>query len=239
MKRMNHMKTFVAGLAVALLSAWAFATTMVPVNLAEIVENTEKAFVCVVQATEIVETPNGWAEKVTVQVTDPVLGKVRAGESVSWLQFRNGKDVRLSGMPSYQPGEEHMIFLSGKGRGTDFQAPFALGQGSFRVHTETATGEKFARNEFANAHLFEGLDADLVAQAIVDEENSQQGLDAAGKARRVQARKASLAGLRAGAQRLDDLKAAARAMKAKGNPSAALKGAAGAGKKPLQSVKVP
>ena len=89
MKRMTKQAAWIAAAALVSLGASAFATSMVPVNLAQIVENTDKAFVAKIESVEVVQTPKGWAEKVTVKVSDPVLGAVQASESVSWQQFRS------------------------------------------------------------------------------------------------------------------------------------------------------
>jgi hypothetical protein len=210
-----------------LLAASAFATSLVPVNLAQIVENTDKAFVGEVKSVEVVKTPKGWAEEVTVKVSDPVLGAVRAGETVSWLQYRVGEQARMPGMPKYATGEEHMIFLAGKGAGTDFQAAYGLGQGSFRVHRDKETGQAFVRNEFMNAQLFTGLDTDALSAAIVDQDAATRGLAADAKSAAAGRAKASLANKRMGATDIDGIKSAAKALSSKLSPSKAFAAPAG------------
>ncbi|PKO17604.1 hypothetical protein CVU37_08975 [candidate division BRC1 bacterium HGW-BRC1-1] len=242
---MKTMKKFLAGCAIATLlvsaAGIANAVSMLPVNLAQIVENTEKAFVGTIQSVEVVETPNGWAEKVTATVKEAVLGEVKAGDTVSWLQYRMGEVARLAGMPKYAAGEEHLIFLAGKGLGTDFQAAYGLGQGSFRVHRNVDTGEAFVRNEFMNSQLFKGVDTEALATAIVDNDPVQRRLTASEKTRVTTRRAAQLTLQNYGASDLDGIKAAAQAMKAVKNPSvkfAAKDGKTTGGKKVFEAVVV-
>lgn len=164
--RLNYLKVIVATAAAVLLSTLAAATTMVEVNLAKIVDNTEKAFLGTVQKVEVVETKDGWAERVTFTV-DEAIFNVRADETVTWNQARMGKDFRFPGMPQYQAGEQHAIFLAGKGRGSDLQAPYALGQASFRAKVVPETGEVLLMNQFQNKNLTKGLDGKGLAEEIV------------------------------------------------------------------------
>lgn len=218
MKRMTKQAASVAA-SLVLLVAPAFATSLAPVNIAQIVENTDKAFVATVESVELVQTPKGWAEKVTVKVGDPVLGSVQSGETLSWLQYRMAEQVRLPGMPKYAAGEEHLIFLAGKGQGTDFQAAYGLGQGSFRVHRELATGQAFARNEFMNAQLFDGVNADLVATVMTDQNAATRSLKGDARSEAVARTKVSLANQHSGATDLEALKGAAKALATSKTPS--------------------
>lgn len=221
----RNASRILAGIVVTVFAVSAFATTMVPANLAQIVEKAEKGFVGTVQSVEVVRAQRGWAEKVTVLVSEGVVGNVKAGDTVVWLQARSGENVRLPGMPEYKAGEEHMIFLAGKAKGSDLQAPMALGQGSFRVHKEKASGQKLARNGFQNANLFDGLDTEAIAVAVVEQQGAGAKLSVAARQKQVQARKGALSGARAGgAHKLEDLTAAAKVMKAQGKPSEVFKG---------------
>lgn len=198
--------------AVLLLPAAALATSMIPVNLPTIVDKSEKAFVGTVVSSERVETARGWADRITVRVTEDVYGTAE-GEEVTWLQKRISEAQDIPGMPKYEAGGEHLIFLAGKGPGADFQAPYALGQGSFRVHRNADTGEALVRSEFLNAQLFTGADTDAIADAMLD--GNPQTRSLAGE-RREAARKRmaiTLTNRRAGASNLSTVTDAARAIK--------------------------
>lgn len=173
-----------AAVAALLIAASAQATSMRPINLAETVATAEKAFVGEVLGVEVVTlAEGGFAEEVRVRVTRPVFGTTD-GEIVTWRQARNGRDVRLPGMPAYTAGEEHLIFLYAKAPGSPFQAPVALGQGSFRVHRNLETGEMYVRNAFMNRHLFMDLDVRAIAEVVAhDEIVRARGLSAAAQAR--------------------------------------------------------
>ena len=219
MRKMTKQAAWIVVAALTLCGASALATSLAPVNIAQIVENTDKAFVATVESVEVVQTPKGWAEKVTVKVSDPVLGSVQSGETVSWLQYRVAEQVRLPGMPKYAAGEEHLIFLAGKGQGTDFQAAYGLGQGSFRVHRELATGQAFVRNEFMNAQLFDGVNADLVATVMVEQNAATRSLSGNAKAAAATRTRASLANQHSGATDMEALKGAAKALATSKTPS--------------------
>lgn len=197
----------------------ANATSMVPVNLAQIVENTDKAFVGQIVSVGIVQTPKGWADKVTVKVSEPVLGKVKGGDLVEWLQYRPGRDIPLPGMPEYKAGDEHLIFLAGKGVGTEFQAAYGLGQGSFRVHRNTQTGEVIVRNDFMNSSLFSGLDSAAVADAVIGQSSFGPTLSSAQRQAASGRMAAGFANSRSGGTRLESITLAAKAMAASARPS--------------------
>ena len=220
---MNRMKRFLALCAMVLLAGAAgisHATSLAAVNLAQIVENTEAAFVGTVRSVEVVETPKGWAEKVTAEVKEPILGGVQAGQTVVWLQYRVSEIARMPGMPKYAEGEEHLLFLAGKGTGTDFQAAYGLGQGSFRVHRERDTGRAFVRNEFMNAQLFMGIDTEELAKAVVEADPERSRLAPEVKTATVTRQQAQFRTQRMGATDLETIKQAAKALGSVKNPSA-------------------
>jgi hypothetical protein len=232
----------VAVAASMLLTSVSFAVTMVPINLAQIVELSDKAFVGTVASVKVVKTENRWADEITVKVTEPVLGAVQAGDTVTWQQFRTNENIRLPGVPQYQEGGEYLVFLAGKATPRGFQAAVGLGQGSFRVHRNTQTGQALARNEFMNAQLFEGLDTDLVAGAVVDQEPAAKSPSQEPRAQKVKRVGVTLANRQAGASDLPSLVAAAKAMKANPKPSEAFraaKGAAGAQRATTAGMTVP
>ena len=211
------LKTLTTAAAIIAATLTAGATSLAPVNFAQIVEKTEKAFLCTIGTVELQQTSNGWADKVTVKVTESWIGSANAGDTVSWLQYRLSEDVPLPGMPVYKPGEEHLIFLSAKGLGTDFQAPYALGQGSFTVHRDKENGQAYVRNAFANQGLFSGVNTGELSAVIVDDQPSAKSSTAEAKAIEAKRVDSQLKSLRAGATELGALKNAALALKKHGD----------------------
>jgi hypothetical protein len=218
---------FAAALALA-AAAPARATSLVPLNLARIVEGAESAFVGEVVEAKAVQAPGGWAERISVRVSEPVFGQVEAGQVVSWLQFRFDGRTRLPGMPLYREGAEYLVFLTGKGRGTEFQLACGLGQGSFQVH-RGEDGQAWARNEFRNANLWRGLDAGKVAEASAQRDPAFRALPPEQKALRVGRIRDGMLRSRQGASGLGELAEAARTLKAFDKPSERFASAPGAG----------
>ncbi len=64
--------------------------------------------------------------------------------------------VDLGQIPVYEPGEEVVLFLTGKSR-IGFQSPVGLGQGKFSVIT-AGDGTKSVMNQWGNRNLFRGMD---------------------------------------------------------------------------------
>lgn len=237
MRTINRIARLAGVLVCSLAWTLAPAVTMVPVNLAQIVEHTEKAFVGTVTGSEVVQLSKGWADKITVKVSDPVLGSVKAGDTVTWLQYRIGKEIPVAGMPKYKVGDEHLIFLAGKGRNTEFQAAYGLGQGSFRVHREKATGKALVRNDFMNAHLFENLDTALIADTIVGQDAKLNALTADKRAAAAKRVEANVTQVRTGASDLDSMKNVVKALGSKPTPSQAFKGQGAKGQRqPLSAT---
>ncbi len=192
----------------------AFPLSMVPVNLAQIVQYTEQAFVGTVLSSTTIQTPEGWGDQVVMRVTEPVLGAARAGEQVQWVQARSSEQAALPGMPQLQVGASHLIFLSAKVNGSPFQAPYALGQGTFAISQDEKTGESKARNDFMNQNLFVGLDTTAIAKAVVEADAASKGLGTAEKALRASQVHSNLQPGKSGSTSLAALKSAARTLKA-------------------------
>ena len=193
-------------------------------------ELADKAFVGTVTSVKVVNTASGWADEIAVKVSEPVLGAVQAGETVVWQQYRSNETIPQPGVPEYHEGEECLVFLAGKATPTGLQAAVGLGQGSFRVHRNTQTGQVLARNAFMNAQVFDGLDTDLIAGAIVDQEPTAKSLDAKTRNQKVKRVGSTLANRHAGASDLASLVAAAKAMKTKDKPSETFRAHKGATK---------
>ncbi len=77
--------------------------------------------------------PSTW---VTFTVTEPITTNV--GKEVTIKQIgvseplSDGTALRFAGVPTYKPGEEMVLFLSGESK-AGFSSPIALGQGKFRI----------------------------------------------------------------------------------------------------------
>ncbi len=161
----THAKITLVSVAVLILTVGLPAITVVDANLAQIVEHTDKAFVGTVTGVEVVQV-NGdqWASQITVSVSQGVLGGAAAGETVTWTQARPNEHTPYCGMPQYQVGGEHLVFLSATAGDSPFSAPVALGHGSFRCETN-ANGVTTATNAFGNGALFSGLDLAAISAA--------------------------------------------------------------------------
>lgn len=218
MKSASKLIAAVAAAAMLFGGGVAQATSMIPVNLATIVEYTEAAFVGKAVSVEIVQTADGWADKVTMTVTEPILGKVEAGQEIVWHQARTTEQVPIPGMPGYAAGREYLIFLSRKGEGTQFQAPFALGQGAFDVIREGGA-KPAVRNQFMNATLFTGLDMEKVATAAVQADPATRSLSGQARSQAVTRKRAAYGAARPGASSLSAIKEIAKTLAADPKPS--------------------
>ena len=237
------MKTTLKKLGMALVALGLFghpvtapAVTMIPVNLAKIVEYTEKAFVGEVRSVEAIETPQGWADKVTMVVTENIIGDAEPGQIVTWNQFRGSKDSRMQDMPTYTPGEERLIFLAARASGSQLQAPYGLGQGTFSIKRDAVTGRAKVLNGYGNAHLFQNLDTKEVASRIVAQDQVQSRLAAPQKARAVDRLSAQLASVNANSLDLATIKNAAQVMAKEKNPSVKFAAKTPAGSAPKTGV---
>jgi len=204
-----------------LLASVVPATSMIPASLAKIVEHTESGFVGTVESVTVVQNAMGWAEEVTVRVSENVIGSSVAGGTVTWQQYRMGEQHRLAGMPEFKPGEQYLIFLSGKAPGSPNQAPVALGQGAFRIHRNTETGALYARNAFQNEYLYLNTDTALVATATVDAQANAASMSATDRANSIKRTELAMWDYtgRAGASSLSVLTTAAKTMKNVDKPS--------------------
>lgn len=194
------------------------ALSMLPVNLAKIVKYTENAIVGTVISSTAIETPQGWADKIEVLVTEPVFGSARTGQTLTWYQARSSEQAPLSGMPRFEPGSIHLVFLAAKAPASLFQSPFALGQGSFVLSHDPATGETVARNDFMNASLFDGLDILAIAKAAAAREPGAAKLSLDARATKASQLHQRLAPGRSGATSLEALKLAAQTLKSSSDP---------------------
>lgn len=159
------MHTLLAAAAAFTLTASTPAITTIEANLAQIVQYTDQAFVGTVTASEVVQLDNGrWAERITVPVSEGVLGDADAGEAVTWHQARPNQYAAYCGMPQFQVGQDYLVFLGASAPGSQFTAPVALGQGAFVV-TTNENGVQVARNGYGNGNLFNGVDVQALSSA--------------------------------------------------------------------------
>jgi len=106
-------------------------------DLAQLVAATDRAFVgrvvSVRSGRDTAGLPSTW---VTFAVDQVIKGKI--GGELTMKQFgtmtplSDGSMVRLPGLPSYTPGEEMVVFLSGESDG-GFCSPIGLAQGKFPI----------------------------------------------------------------------------------------------------------
>lgn len=185
------------------------ATTMVATNLAQLSEAAESAFVVRIQSTETTTTADGTSHDViTGTVIEPVFGNVKTSQTISWNQFRLGKNVPVPSMPAYEAGKEYLVFLAGKGPGTGLQAPIGLGQGVFLITRNPRTGAASARNAYMNATVARGLNVEKAAQDMVEHDPKTRALPAQQKSAEVNKLKMQLMGR--GGQNLESFKSAAQ-----------------------------
>lgn len=230
MTRKTVFRSLGAAAAALLIAASVHATSMRSINLAETVEAAEKAFVGEVLTSTVVALPGGgFAEEVRVHVTRAIFGTTD-GDVVMWLQARNSEEIRLPGMPRFNAGEEHLVFLYPKAPGSQMQAPVGLGQGAFRVHRNLETGEAFVRNEFMNRHLFQNLDVRAIAAASVQEEiATARTLTAEAQARLVAGAESRITRTHSGATEIESFIRTVQVLKAVPNPSEHFRGTGIAG----------
>lgn len=145
----------------------ACATTMVSMNIAQLSDNAESAFVVQIQSVETSETNGRACDAITGIATDVFFGDLKTSEVVTWRQFKLGNTLSLPGMPQYEIGKEYLIFLSGPGTGMGFKSPVGLGQGAFSITRDPETGLASARNAYMNATLARGMNLEMAVSEIV------------------------------------------------------------------------
>ena len=212
-------------MGLAALSASAWSLSVLPINLGKIVEYTGQGFVGNAISTNVVHTPQGWADQITFEVTEPIIGTVKTGERITWFQVRSSEQVRMPGLPQYINGSSYAIFLADKAPGSQLQAPSGVGQGSFALKTD-ASGNVTAQNDNMNSSLFKDLDTAALSTAIAEKM-------AAGKTKEAKAEVASKTqsqmNVTGGPVSLDVLKNAAKTLKESGAPETKFSKKSGAG----------
>jgi hypothetical protein len=155
------------GLVLLVTASPAAALTVLQLNLEQLTALSEKVFVGRCVAVEADGEFKGQrVQKVTFEVIDTLKGE--PSKSVTFRQLGTvdgGEDfgmkdgVRIHGLerdlPTYQVGEEAIVFLSGAG-GSGLTAPVGLAQGKFAVSDKA--GIKTVANGAGNRGLFIGAD---------------------------------------------------------------------------------
>jgi len=177
-----------AALAIGLqvLTAAASATTMVSTNLAQLSELAEEAFVLRIDSVETSTAEGRNFDVVSGVVTEIVFGDKQTSEPVSWKQFKISANVKLPGMPQYEPGKEYLVFLSGPGKGTGFQSPIGLGQGMFKVK-RLPDGRASVQNGFMNSTVFRSLNTDKLIQDMAAANSRARGANPQVEAQKLKA----------------------------------------------------
>lgn len=149
------------------------ATTVKPMNIVDLIDNSQTIVAGRVEKVTDGFTANGLPyTEITVRVLDRFRGA--AGENYTFRQFGlaaprtlpSGKVYlggRPEGWPSFRTGEVSLLFLYAKGRATGFQTTVGLGYGKLGM------GNGVAVNAFDNAGLFSNVQIDR-AKLSADEQ---------------------------------------------------------------------
>jgi len=169
--------------AVSLLVAAASATTVRPMNIEEMVQNSGAIFVGECTGAQSGRDDRGLP---STTYTFRVLKNVRgaAGKTVTIKQFglkdidlRSSQVFQVPGMPTYEPGRRYLLFMTQES-GHGFCVPVGLMQGALRV-LQQAGRPDLAVNSVGNANLFWGLEGrpDLQRHASLTQTKGPVALD--------------------------------------------------------------
>lgn len=155
---MRKSAFYVSALVVCGTFSVLLATTVRPLSLKEITSSAKTVFYGTCLKAEPVEhsSPGIPVVEYTFEVKQAIKG-VAKGETYVFRQVRSGDDggAGISGVPSYQPGQQYMLFLHGKsGRG--LTSPVGLQQGTFKA-VKTRDGKLGLMNLLNNRNLTYGL----------------------------------------------------------------------------------
>lgn len=158
----------------SMLSYPAFAATVLPMSLVEMIARADKIFVGICRSVQldsiVLEQVTLPVTTYTFEVLEPLKGtlpkkitfkQVDLGVTLdpASLQAVPGKPVRvpfhIPGMPEYHPGEEVLLFLSGESK-VGLTSPIGLLQGAFFVRKDEVSGKRFLVNGIQNVGLMPG-----------------------------------------------------------------------------------
>ncbi|MCS6806551.1 MAG: hypothetical protein RMM98_08345 [Acidobacteriota bacterium] len=93
---------------------------------------------------------------VTVEVEEVLKGAASHITRHEFMQFGGTGITRIHDIPSYQVGEEVMLFLYPESE-QGFTSPVGGGQGKFYLKRDSQTGERWVSQALPNASLFDGI----------------------------------------------------------------------------------
>jgi len=133
---------FASLIASALSSSAVCASTVVQMDLADLSTRAARIFVARCHASEAAAEADRPSTRVEFEVTEVVKGSAASAEVVLLAGgVRDGVRQLVTGMPTFEPGEEVVVFLSAPdARGRSW--PIGLGQGKFHVRRD-ANGDAF------------------------------------------------------------------------------------------------
>ena len=150
--RMKRHIFWVLILSTLFLSSVAMATSVVPVDLKTLATKAEKIFYGRCADVDVQEDENGLRSTyVTFEIERGVKGA--DGNAVTFKIFGeapkegNGFSTGIIGMPHFQEGDLHVLFLYPESAG-GYTSPVGLGQGSFRA-VETEAGPKLVNKKLS------------------------------------------------------------------------------------------
>jgi len=177
----RRLPAMVALLLAAAVASSVPATTMLQLNLEDLVVRAERIYRGTVVKIEPGSKQIGGGEiptlTYTIRVDEAFKGsfEVRKGRQMEILTTlgkqppvtvgKSRRLVSLLGMPQMEVGGTYLLFATARSA-VGLSAPVGLGQGCFRVHPKN--GGETAENEFANTGLFRGMEvAGLEAEAPI------------------------------------------------------------------------
>jgi len=160
MTRCTRGWPFWLALSIAMTTAGARATTVVPQNLEQLESQAQLVFVgvCTSRTAEI--DPQGIPVRTfTFEVAETVKGNLKTGSRIVVRHFGNdvpspnGLATRIPGIPTYAVGQEVLLFLNPPSS-IGLTAPVGLSQGLFRVE-RGAGGKRIIRLDPVRRNLLQ------------------------------------------------------------------------------------
>lgn len=133
----------------------SYATTLRQLTLEEMTNLADRVFLGTVVAVEEVTDANGVLATITTfSILHAIKGEISPTLKIKQFGVQggdeNGKRFRVPGLPTYQVGEEVVLFLNGTSK-EGFTSPVGFGQGKFNVSRNGTRA--FAKNELGGIRL--------------------------------------------------------------------------------------